>query len=173
MTYGDVMLDEDEEEALKLRPEFAMYKDIEMKEMDRWHDRMEERMSHASIKKFLLERYVDDVNFVVQELGVGMRYHEGMLRWREEWEDEDLANGRNASDITCQAVLAIANSINEDLEFTVDMPSQNKDGRVPMLDLEVWSQEGEEGEEQLRWAFYEKPMASKLVSSNAGETKRW
>ena len=45
----------------------------------------------------------------------------------------------------------------------VDYPSKNNNKRVPILDLEVWMDRDEEGDWQVRWAFYEKPMKNKFV----------
>ena len=36
-------------------------------------------------------------------------------------------------------------------------------GRVPMLDLEVWVEKDIEGNQQLLYSYYEKPITSSLV----------
>ena len=48
-------------------------------------------------------------------------------------------------------------------ELTVDYPSNHPNGRVPILDLEVWMERTEEGYQQVMWSFYEKPMKNKCV----------
>ena len=48
------------------------------------------------------------------------------------------------------------------LEFTTDLPSDNKDGKCPMLDLKVWTEK--EGEDCVIWhTFYEKEISALLV----------
>ena len=50
------------------------------------------------------------------------------------------------------------------LKFTVDLPEDNKDGRCPMLDLKVWTDNnGEDGVCQIRHTFFEKEISAPLV----------
>ena len=49
----------------------------------------------------------------------------------------------------------IADSVDPNLKFTIDCPSQNGNGRLPVLDLQFWV----EGGTLLRHAFFKKPMA--------------
>ena len=49
----------------------------------------------------------------------------------------------------------IANTVDPNLSFTVDCPSDNPDGRLPILDLKFWV----EGHSRIRHTFYKKPMA--------------
>ena len=55
-------------------------------------------------------------------------------------------------------------------------PSKHQSGRVPILDLEVWIVRVEEGYQEIRYSFYEKPMKSDFVlmyrSAVPMETKR-
>ena len=57
--------------------------------------------------------------------------------------------------------------------FTVDLPSRNKSGRVPMLDLCVWKEEitkeGMKGT-RIRHSYYEKPSTSPTVFHGRGAT---
>ena len=57
---------------------------------------------------------------------------------------------------------SVANSICPMLEFEDDVASNYADGRLPILDLKVWVETGENGV-AIRHSFYKKPMASKLT----------
>ena len=52
----------------------------------------------------------------------------------------------------------IANTIYDCVQFTVDCPSSNDSGKVPVLDLNVYIRG-----DQIVHEFYEKPCASKMV----------
>ena len=52
----------------------------------------------------------------------------------------------------------IASSIDPNLKFTVDFPTANQDGRLPILDLKVWM----DGK-TLRHSFYRKECATDLT----------
>ena len=53
---------------------------------------------------------------------------------------------------------AVANSIFDCVQFTVEYPSKNENGKVPILDLEVAVQDN-----QMTHEHYEKPCAAKMV----------
>ena len=54
----------------------------------------------------------------------------------------------------------VANNLeNEgDIQMTFDTPSQNDNGMMPVLDLQIWCEE-----DKVKFKFYEKPMVSNLV----------
>ena len=58
------------------------------------------------------------------------------------------------------------------IKSTMDLPELHKNGRCPMLDLQVWAEEGREGEEsrpaKIRHSFYQKDTTSPLVFHAAG-----
>ena len=47
--------------------------------------------------------------------------------------------------------------------FLDHYPDDHEGGRAPVLDLQVWSEEGSSGQQVLLHAFYEKPVSSPLV----------
>ena len=65
-------------------------------------------------------------------------------------------------------VRLMANSIEDDIQLTVDVPCENEDNKLPVLDLKMWVEErelenGTGKYEIVLHEFYEKPMASKFV----------
>ena len=55
----------------------------------------------------------------------------------------------------------IANSIHDMIEFTVDVPSNYADGKMPVLDMKVWMNDKSE----IDFMFYEKPTKAQVVIS--------
>ena len=53
----------------------------------------------------------------------------------------------------------IANTINSNIQVTVDSPELNPDGKMPVLDLKIWISEYE-GIPQISHTFYRKPVSS-------------
>ena len=68
-----------------------------------------------------------------------------------------------ADERTFEAIRNVGNTVDPMIQLTVDYPSKNANKRVPILDLEVWMDRDEEGDWQVRWSFYEKPMKNKFV----------
>ena len=58
-------------------------------------------------------------------------------------------------------VKEVANSIDPMINFTVDVPSDNDDGKVPMLDVKVWI---DNDDNQVNYIFYQKPMKNRRVT---------
>ena len=47
------------------------------------------------------------------------------------------------------------NSIDPDIQLTWDTPSNNQDRRMPVLDLKLWMEQNQEGENRIRFSYYE------------------
>ena len=57
-----------------------------------------------------------------------------------------------------------ANRLITGIKFTTDLPSRYKTGKVPMLDLQVWTEPAYNGQgTKIRHTFYEKDVTSPLV----------
>ena len=61
---------------------------------------------------------------------------------------------------------SIMSSIDEDIKFTWDEPANNESGRMPVLDLQIWLERDEMGNNKVRYAFSEKPMATNVGFEN-------
>ena len=101
-------------------------------------------------------RYVDDETEVLAAVEPGVRYDGQKLVMMEEFVQEDEAVEDDLR--TMNLLKNIANDIMQCVQFTVDCPSLNQDGRVPILDLGVSVENG-----QVVHDFYEKPCSSKFV----------
>ena len=49
------------------------------------------------------------------------------------------------------------------IKLTAYYPSKNPNGRVAMLDIQLWIERDEEGYQQLRFSHFEKEMKNKFV----------
>ena len=125
--------------------------------MWRWDRLYLEKVSKAGLRMMLYERYVDDSNQVAEVPAVGTRYDieqsklvvDPQLRDHNTPADERLA----------KVLLAIANTVMGCVEMEGDWPSKNEDGKMPILDMQVWmDQEG-----TLMYKHYEKKVSSKTV----------
>ena len=98
-------------------------------------------------------RYVDDISVVMPPIKPGWFYsrEHNSLRFDPEHEYAQMPGDKR----TMLVLRDIANTVDPNLSFTVDCPSMNQNGRLPILDLQFWV----EGETLLRHGFYKKPMA--------------
>ena len=114
------------------------------------------RLSALGLETEDFARYVDDETEVMASVEPGVRYDGEKLVRNEELVEEDEAIEEDIR--TMNLLKTIANDITECVQFTVDCPSLNQDGRVPVLDLGVSVEDG-----QVVHDHYEKPCASKFV----------
>lgn len=56
-------------------------------------------------------------------------------------------------------ILEVANSLDKDIQLTQDTPSQNSNGKLPCLDLQLWL----EDKNQIQFEFYSKSMSNPLL----------
>ena len=57
----------------------------------------------------------------------------------------------------------IADDIDPDIQFELDVPSLHPNGRLPCLDLQLWVDVDEEGVPSVKFEFFKKEMCSDLV----------
>ena len=106
--------------------------------------------------------YVDDINGIYHPIDIGMEYKDEKLQYSDSKaiRDEDVPADKRTMDV----VKDIANSIDEMIVMTTDVPSTYEDGKVPTLDVKVWV---EETENKVFYEFYEKPMKNRLILSKS------
>lgn len=61
------------------------------------------------------------------------------LEWDQDQERINEESGETPEQRKFRLIREEADRIIPGLEFTTDQPSDNKDGRCPMLDLKVWT----------------------------------
>ena len=68
----------------------------------------------------------------------GRRWNGQRLEYREEWRKEDLEKGESSDRRMMREVLKLANSLEADIQLTLDIPSDHTDMKIPVLDVKVW-----------------------------------
>ena len=85
---------------------------------------------------------------------------QGMTRRERRWSWIGVGEEGNDDKRLANILKDIANDVQEGIKMEEDYPSKNENGRMPILDMSVWTDE-ETG--FIMYAHYEKPMASKLI----------
>ena len=114
------------------------------------------KLNELGLKNELFEGYVDDTTDVLVAVDPGVKFDgEKLVKDNDKVEeDEQIPEDKR----TMEILKDIANTIYKCVQFTVDCPSKYLDGKVPVLDLQVYTRNN-----QIYHEFYEKPCASKMV----------
>ena len=83
-----------------------------------WDMKLKERLNQEGMDVLMYKRLVDDVNMVVRKRGVN--------------------DDRQMDKENMEYVQSIANEIHHSIQVTIDYPSKNERGKIPILDLNVW-----------------------------------
>ena len=106
--------------------------------MDHWASLFLCSLQDSGVKVWAFMKYVNDVNIVLDIIGMGWRWMDSCLHWKEDWWVEDQESDQSDEERTIELIKSAAESIVSWLSFTVDLPSMHESGKVPMLDLGVW-----------------------------------
>ena len=121
------------------------------------------------LELLLFKVYVDDENQLWRIMERGRRWNGQRMEWRRDWKSDDDEKNECSDVRMMREVRKMANSIESDIQLTVDVPSENVDKKLPVLDLKMWV-EGRELEnggsyEVVMHEFYEKQMVTPRVIS--------
>ena len=94
-----------------------------------------EKLKKLGLEVLLYSRYVDDITVECPAIRKGWSYDPESDTLKYDGEKTcQLENDARTLGILGE----IASSIDPNLKFTVDFPTANQDGRLPILDLTVW-----------------------------------
>ena len=113
-------------------------------------------LKKLDIREEIFDRYVDDELEGLAAVEPGVRFEEGKLIVKEDKIEEDRL--LEADERTFRLLRDIGNSIFKCIQFTIDVPSLNENGRLPVLDLNVEVVDGE-----IKHGFFQKPCTSEIV----------
>ena len=113
-----------------------------------WDNKLKEKLEEKGMAVLMYKRMVDDINLVVRKSG----------------DDEDEHTDKKVMEL----VQKLANDIHPSLQVTIDYPSKNPKGKMPILDLCVWmSAEYDQVTHEICFnvlhEYYCKDVASKAV----------
>ena len=101
--------------------------------MDLWGEGMRILMEENLVRVYLFEKYVDDINWLLEALGLGVRWDRvrKCLVWSEQWEEEDIKGGNTQSRVTMTAMVEMANTVCDYITFTGDFPDDHQGVKSP------------------------------------------
>ena len=131
--------------------------------MQDWVEKYTMVLVKSSIRLYLKPtNYVDDVRQGNDQIKKGVRFEkdENKLVFKEEWKKEDMEKDQTDLKRMGEVCLEVMNSIEEDMQFTVESEEDFENGRLQTLDFEAWfdAQEG-----VVKHHFFEKKMRTPLV----------
>ena len=112
-----------------------------------WDKELKKRLNEQGMEVIMYKRYVDDINMILRN-------------------NQRENNVLNQDENNMKTVQNIANQIHPSIETTIDYPSRNKDKKIPILDLKVWTEEIKINENKtfiILHEFYCKEVTSKNV----------
>ena len=101
-----------------------------------WDRKLLEKLKSFNINLYLYKRYVDDINLAMEAIGKEYEYHDGELKIRSAQKQTNEIE--NDDKRTFEIIQEIGNDIHHSIQLTTDVPSNNEDGKVPILDLKCW-----------------------------------
>ena len=103
---------------------------------------------------------MDDGRCFIKLLSLGMRFvkSEKVIRFSESALLEDTNRGLSKTDVTKVQLLIAMNSVNEDLEFTLETHLDFSDKRLPTLSFSLWP-----GQKSIHHSYFEKAMRNQVL----------
>ena len=132
--------------------------------MQDWSEKYNQILMNSGLSTPLLAGYVDDGRQGTSTLKIGMRYNKDMNKFThsQDAEQEDKNKkvmGESRNERMARVCLVAMNSVNEDLEFTVESQEEYENERLPTLDFAIW----QEDMGTLNHSYFQKDMKSPYV----------
>ena len=121
-----------------------------------WCQKFSNKLKSVNIANAMLHRMVDDITIKPSIIKPGTRYENDQLVVYDDKVHEDKLVPDDLR--TMRVIQNIANTIDETINVTFDVPSNYDDGRVPILDVKVRVDENN----RIEHIFYKKPVANRL-----------
>ena len=113
-----------------------------------WDKELIKKLGEIGIDPILYKRYVDDIVIIVMKI-IGESEEDG-----------------EADERTIERIREIGETIHSSIKLTKEVPSENEDKKLPVLDLKTWIEEvemGDEKEYKVLHEYYMKKVASKAL----------
>ena len=125
--------------------------------MMRWDRLYLDKVKKLGIGMQLYERYVDDSDQTAVVPPPGSVYNEHTKK--VEIGETLSINDENEEIILARVLKGVANDFNKDMVMVEDYPTKHENGKMPVLDMEVWMDK----ESYIMHEHYGKPMSSKKI----------
>ena len=86
--------------------------------MDKWLATFEDKVAKSGINLHLITKYVDNVLIVCNNLRLGEYWEDEQIKFSKELEERHIRDQTSRSEVTYEALKAIANSILDFVQFT-------------------------------------------------------
>jgi hypothetical protein len=123
-----------------------------------WDKEARRRIKEAGAEEAMYGRYVDDVNHVYRILPDGSEYNSVTKKIEVNPDKMITDRNREKDEVTFEVIQNIVNSVDKDIQMTGDVPSQNLDKMVPVLDMGMYM-----ADNRVVYTFYSKPMATRYL----------
>ena len=132
--------------------------------MQNWASNYQKILDDSGVSTLLLAGYVDDGRQYSTSLPMGSRFNPDTRKFQVRQEDlEEDTRKRNNGESTNQRMgrvcLTAMNSINNDLEFTIETPEDFPEEKLPTLDFKLW----QEPDQTLNHCYYQKEIKTPYV----------
>ena len=132
--------------------------------MQDWSEQYQAILSNSGLTTHILAGYVDDGRQGTSTLQMGMRYDEteNKFMYSEAGEQEDIKRreqGESRNQRMARVCNVAMNSVNHDLEFTVECQEEYENERLPTLDFALW----QEKDGTISHTYYQKDMKTPYV----------
>ena len=111
--------------------------------------------------------FIEKINEELKDLNLYLRYVDDEYVICEIIPENDENRGQAPDERTMKKLQEIGNNIHPSIQVTVDFPSNNQNGRMPVLDTEHWLQEvliNGTLRRQVLHSHYSKPMSNMFVT---------
>ena len=115
---------------------------------------------NAGLSVTLYKRYVDDSNIFCPPVSTDLEWDSKnrLLVKRDSSFDESTSPDQ----WTAEVLRNVAESVSPMLKWTADSPSSHDTGKMPVLDICLWTEETDSGT-SFQYEFYSKPMANPVT----------
>ena len=127
--------------------------------MKRFGKKFRSTLRKLEVEVELVRSYVDDVTEIAKALDPGVRFDETRMKMVRIPELVESDNGVPEDERTMEELRKIANTIFKCVQFTTECPSGQENGKVPVLDLQLYV--GDDG--LVKHEHYEKPCTNAFV----------
>ena len=126
--------------------------------MGDWDLKLVQALRKCGLTKEETARYVDDVRVWMHPIQYGWRWTGVDLQYKEGWREEDAKAGMSKTAKTATELGKIMSSLSTHVKLTTETHEDFESQTLPTLDTQLWM----EGN-QIKYSFFEKPMASPKV----------
>ena len=131
--------------------------------MQSWSEIYREILVRSGLIVDVLTGYVDDVRQISTCFKPGMRFSKElkMFKYDKESEEEDLrkkSEGESLNQRMARICLQAMNDVSQDLDFTVEVPEDFENERLPTLDFSLWMKDG-----YITHSYFQKSMKTPYV----------